>query len=185
MPQDVDDLIGLLGGKEAFVDKLDEFFSNSDRSDYINCNASGFVGQYVQGNEPNHHAAFLYNYAGAPRKTQKMVHRIIDEYYTDKSDGYAGNDDCGQMSAWYIFSSMGFYPVNPASDEYSLTSPVFSKIRVHLSNGKTFTIEAPRKSESEIYIRKMTLNGAPYKSNILKYSDIMDGASLTFRLTSR
>ena len=185
VPQDVDNLISLLGGRDAFVARLDEFFANTGTSGEKNVNASGFVGQYVQGNEPNHHAAYLYDYAGEPRKTQKMVHHIMDEFYTAKPAGYSGNDDCGQMSAWYVFSSMGFYPVNPASDEYAISSPVFSKVRIHLSNGKTFCIDAPRRDDSEIYIRKQTLNGAPYKASILKYSDIMDGSRLEFKLTAR
>ncbi len=185
VPQDVEDLIGLIGGNEAFVKKLDDFFTITDTSGDKNVNASGFVGQYVQGNEPGHHAAYLYDYAGQPRKTQKMVHHIMEAFYNTESTGYAGNDDCGEMSAWYIFSSMGFYPVNPASNEYALSSPVFSKVRIHLANGKTFCIDAPRKDEKEIYIKKQTLNGANYKSNFLKYESIMEGGTLKFQLTGK
>ena len=182
VPHDVDNLISLLGGREAFLGKLDELFTNNGTSGEKNVNASGFVGQYVHGNEPSHHVAYLYDYAGAPQKTQKMVHHIMNEFYNTESTGYAGNDDCGQMSAWYVFSSMGFYPVNPASDEYALSSPVFSKVRIHLSNGNTFSIDAPRKSDTEIYIKKQNLNGKPHKSNFLKYSDIMNGGRLEFKL---
>lgn len=185
VPHDVDRLISLLGGNKAFVKKLDDFFSITDTSGEKNVNASGFVGQYVQGNEPGHHAAYLYNYAGEPRKTQKMVHHIIEEFYNTQSTGYAGNDDCGEMSAWYIFSSMGFYPVNPASDEYAISSPVFSNVKIHLANGKTFTIEAPKKDKSEIYIKKQSIDGKPYNSNILKYETIMNGSTLQFKLSSK
>lgn len=185
VPHDVDRLITLLGGNEAFVRKLDDFFTITDTSGEKNVNASGFIGQYVQGNEPGHHAAYLYDYAGQPRKTQAMVRRIIDEFYNTESTGYAGNDDCGEMSAWYVFSSMGFYPVNPASDEYAITSPVFSKVRIHLANGRTFSIDAPRKNDSEIFIRKQILNGETYTANILKYEDIMNGSSLQFKLSSK
>lgn len=185
VPHDVEHLIALLGGNEAFVRKLDDFFSITEASGVKNVNASGFVGQYVQGNEPGHHAAYLYDYAGQPRKTQAMVHRIMDEFYNTDSTGYAGNDDCGEMSAWYIFSSMGFYPVNPASDEYAISSPVFSRVRIHLANGRTFNIEAPRKSDSEIFIRKQFMDGEPYKANILKYEDIMNGSVLQFKLSSK
>ena len=185
VPHDVDRLITLLGGNEAFVKKLDDFFSITESSGEKNVNASGFIGQYVQGNEPGHHAAYLYDYAGQPRKTQAMVHRIMDEFYNTESTGYAGNDDCGEMSAWYIFSSMGFYPVNPASDEYAISSPVFSKVRIHLANGKTFSIDAPRKDDSEIFIKKQMLDGKPYKTNILKYDAIMNGSTLQFKLSSK
>ena len=185
VPQDVESLIGLLGGREAFVRKLDDFFTITDVSGEKNVNASGFVGQYVQGNEPGHHAAYLYDYAGEPRKTQKMVHHIMDAFYNTESTGYAGNDDCGQMSAWYVFSSMGFYPVNPASDEYAISSPVFSNVKIHLSNGNTFCIDAPRKKASEIYIKKQTLNGSAYQPSILKYGDIMAGGKLEFKLAGK
>jgi len=185
VPQDVNNLVSLLGGEDAFVKKLDDLFTITETSGSKNINASGFIGQYVQGNEPGHHAAFLYDYAGQPRKTQKMVHRIMDLFYNTESTGYAGNDDCGQMSAWYVFSSMGFYPVNPASNEYAMSSPVFSKVKIHLSNGKTFEIEAPRNNDSEIYIKKQTLDGTLYKSNILNYESIMNGSKLQFQLTSK
>ena len=109
----------------------------------------------------------------------------MDEFYNTESTGYAGNDDCGEMSAWYIFSSMGFYPVNPASDEYAISSPVFSKVKIHLANGRTFSIEAPRKDASQIFIKKQFLNGEPYKSNILKYDAIMAGSVLKFNLSSK
>lgn len=183
VPHDIDGLMSLTGGKKKFVERLDRFFTLTEQSGQKNDNASGFIGQYVHGNEPSHHVAYLYNYAGEPRRTQKMVQRIMKEMYNTSSSGYAGNDDCGEMSSWYVFSAMGFYPVNPASGEYAIGSPALDRAVLHLDNGKTFTIEARRKSADDIYIHSMKLNGKAYKSYTLSHKDIENGGTLVFEMT--
>lgn len=182
VPHDVEGLKSLLGGDKSFEKKLDQFFTITDQSGEKNSNASGFVGQYIHGNEPGHHAAYLYNYCGQPRKTQQYVDRIIHEFYNTSSSGYAGNDDCGEMSSWYIFSSMGFYPVNPANGEYAIGTPVFDRVTMTLANGKTFTVEAKRKNEKDIYVKSVSIDGKRLTTPILRYDDIMKGSTLTFQL---
>jgi len=122
-----------MGGTDAFNARLDSFFTMNDQPASKNQNASGFIGQYAHGNEPSHHAAYLYNFSGKPWKTQKYVSKIVNEMYNNSSSGYAGNEDCGQMSAWYVFSAMGFYPFNPFSGVYVLGSPALQSARVHLA----------------------------------------------------
>lgn len=185
VPQDVPALIALYGGQEAFARKLDTFFTDVNTSGAKNDNASGFVGQYAHGNEPSHHVAYLYNYAGQPHKTQQYVAHIARTLYNTSSSGYAGNDDCGEMSAWYIFSALGFYPVNPASGTYVIGTPVLEKAVLHLPGGKTFTVEAPRRSEKDIYIQSAKLNGKPLKVFTLQHADIMAGGTLTFVMGSK
>ncbi|NDW08584.1 GH92 family glycosyl hydrolase [Dysgonomonas sp. 520] len=181
VPQDVPGLIALTGGDKAFVEKLDEFFTN-DHHEELNDNASGFIGQYAHGNEPSHHVAYLYNYAGEPWKTQKYVSQIMTELYNTNSAGYAGNDDCGEMSAWYVFSAMGFYPVNPANGVYVIGSPLLQKAEIELENGKSFTIIAPKKSGKDIYIQSVSLNGKKYDKTYITHSDIINGGILEFKM---
>lgn len=183
VPYDVETLISLMGGKMAFEKKLDTFFTLTDTSGVKNDNISGCIGQYAHGNEPSHHVAYLYNDAGAPRKTQRMVSRIMKEMYNNTSSGYAGNDDCGEMSAWYIFSAMGFYPVNPASGIYSTGTPLFDKCTVHLSSGKDFVITALRKHTDDYVVKSMTLNGKKLTGPYISYEDIMRGGDLHFALS--
>ena len=158
VPQNIPDLISLTGGNKAFVAKLDTFFTVSYQSGALNDNASGFVGQYAHGNEPSHHVAYLYACAGEPWKTQKYVAYIMNELYNDSSSGYAGNDDCGEMSAWYVFGALGFYPVNPVSGEYVIGTPMLEEAVIQLPGRKTFTVKAPRKEDNEVYICSMKLN---------------------------
>lgn len=181
VPQNIPALIDLTGGTKAFEQKLDTFFTSHHHSGELNDNASGFVGQYAHGNEPSHHVAYLYNYAGQPRKTQKYVHHIMTELYNNTSSGYAGNDDCGEMSAWYIFSAMGFYPVNPANGEYSIGTPAFENCTLKLPNGKEFHINASRKSPKEFYVRSIKLNGKPLKGFVLTHQEIMNGGAIEFK----
>ncbi|MDE6854816.1 MAG: GH92 family glycosyl hydrolase [Muribaculaceae bacterium] len=182
VPHDVPALVELNGGKKAFEKKLDTFFTLNDTSGEKNDNISGCIGQYAHGNEPSHHVAYLYNYAGASHKTQRMVRRIMDELYNNTSSGYAGNDDCGEMSAWYVFSAMGFYPVNPASGEYSLGTPLFDRCTVHLPSGSDFVITAARKSPDDYAVKSVWLNGRRHKSTTLEYKDIVAGGNLHFEL---
>ena len=172
VPQNIPDLISLTGGNKAFVAKLDTFFTVSYQSGALNDNASGFVGQYAHGNEPSHHVAYLYACAGEPWKTQKYVAYIMNELYNDSSSGYAGNDDCGEMSAWYVFGALGFYPVNPVSGEYVIGTPMLEEAVIQLPGRKTFTVKAPRKEGNEVYICSMKLNGEKYTKNSQKNGKI-------------
>lgn len=182
VPHDIPALITLTGGKKAFERKLDDFFSITDTSGVKNDNISGCIGQYAHGNEPSHHAAYLYNDAGAPAKAQAMIARIMDEMYNNTSSGYAGNDDCGEMSAWYVFSAMGFYPVNPALGEYSLGTPLFDSCTLHLPEGRTFTITASRKSTDRHLVKSVQLNGKRIDGHTVTYADIMNGGHLHFNM---
>ena len=184
VPQNIPDLISLTGGNKAFVAKLDTFFTVSYQSGALNDNASGFVGQYALGNEPSHHVAYLYACAGEPWKTQKYVAYIMNELYNDSSSGYAGNDDCGEMSAWYVFGALGFYPVNPVSGEYVIGTPMLEEAVIQLPGRKTFTVKAPRKEDNEVYICSMKLNGEKYTKNYITHQDIMKGGILEFVMTA-
>lgn len=184
VPQNIPDLISLTGGDKAFVAKLDTFFTVSYQSGALNDNASGFVGQYAHGNEPSHHVAYLYACAGEPWKTQKYVAYIMNELYNDSSSGYAGNDDCGEMSAWYVFGALGFYPVNPVSGEYVIGTPMLEEAVIQLPGRKTFTVKAPRKEGNEVYICSMKLNGEKYTKNYITHQDIMKGGILEFVMTA-
>ena len=184
VPQNIPDLISLTGGNKAFVAKLDTFFTVSYQSGALNDNASGFVGQYAHGNEPSHHVAYLYACAGEPWKTQKYVAYIMNELYNDSSSGYAGNDDCGEMSAWYVFGALGFYPVNPVSGEYIIGTPMLEEAVIQLPGRKTFTVKAPRKEDNEVYICSMKLNGEKYTKNYITHQDIMKGGILEFVMTA-
>lgn len=163
VPHNIQALMELTGGTKAFEQKLDTFFTSNYKSEQMNHNASGFVGQYAHGNEPSHHVAYLYNFAGQPWKTQKYVSHILNTLYNNTSSGYAGNDDCGQMSAWYVFSAMGFYPVNPADGRYIIGSPLLDECTLKLAGNKDFHIRTIRKSPEDIYIQSVTLNGKKHK----------------------
>uniref|UniRef100_UPI003B3BC019 glycoside hydrolase domain-containing protein n=1 Tax=Siphonobacter sp. TaxID=1869184 RepID=UPI003B3BC019 len=140
----------------------------------------GIIGGYIHGNEPAHHVAYLYNWAGQPWKTQARVRMILNMQYKPTSDGLGGNDDCGQMSAWYLFSSMGFYPVAPGSDVYSIGSPLVKNAKIQLENGQTFTIEAINQSDKHVYVEKVLLNGKPVTNWQLSHADVLKGGKLTF-----
>lgn len=185
VPQNITDLITLTGGKKAFTQKLDAFFTTTHQSGELNDNASGFVGQYAHGNEPSHHVAYLYACAGEAWKTQKYVAHIMNNLYNNSSSGYAGNDDCGEMSAWYIFSALGFYPVNPASGEYVIGTPMLEEAVIQLSGGKQFIVKAPRKKKSDIYIRSMKLNGKKYTKTFITHQDLINGGTLEFVMSAK
>lgn len=185
VPQNITDLIALTGGNKAFIQKLDAFFTTTHQSGELNDNASGFVGQYAHGNEPSHHVSYLYACAGEAWKTQKYVAHIMNNLYNTSSSGYAGNDDCGEMSAWYIFSALGFYPVNPASGEYVIGTPMLQQAVIQLPDGKQFIVKAPRKKESDIYIRSMKLNGKKYTRTSITHQDIINGGTLEFVMSDK
>jgi predicted alpha-1,2-mannosidase len=181
VPHDLDGLMALHGGRERFAAKLDEMFNAvSGTTGRDQADISGMIGQYAHGNEPSHHMAYLYDYAVQPWKTQELVHRICNELYSNKRDGLCGNEDCGQMSAWYIFSAMGFYPVTPGSPVYAIGTPLFPETSLHLENGKTFTIRAENLSSRNFYIQSATLNGRNYQKSYLTHSDILEGGELSF-----
>lgn len=183
VPQDVSRLIELQGGREKFAAKLDELFNTTDKlTGREQPDITGLIGQYAHGNEPSHHIAYLYDYAGQPWKTQALVRRIMDEFYKPEPDGLIGNEDCGQMSAWYILSASGFYPVTPGSNIYAIGTPLFKEVKYHLENGKTFTIRAPKVSDKNIYILNAKLNGSPYKKAFITHDDIRNGGTLEFAM---
>lgn len=187
VPHDVKGLIEIMGGDEAFTSKLDSLFSTDSEitGDHISADISGLIGQYAHGNEPSHHVAYLYNYANSPWRTQEVVSNILTTQYSDRPDGLCGNDDCGQMSAWYVFSSMGLYPVNPASGEYSITSPLFDEVVINLPEGKTFKIIGERSAETDMYIQDAKLNGNLITEPFISHEALMAGGELKFTLGDR
>ena len=179
---DVKGLIKLMGSEEYFIAKLDSLFkmeSTQTGKGFV-MDVTGLIGQYAHGNEPSHHVAYLFALGGKHWKTQEMVHEICKTRYINKVDGLCGNDDCGQMSAWYIFSSLGFYPVNPCGGEYVLGAPQVEKGTINLQEGKTFTVEAIYFSDENIYVQSVEFNGRPYHKKYITHEDIMAGGSLRF-----
>ncbi|PQV50197.1 putative alpha-1,2-mannosidase [Jejuia pallidilutea] len=184
VPHDINGLEQIVG-KEQFATKLDSMFTYyPSKDDRLPIFSTGMIGQYAHGNEPSHHVAYLYNNIGQPWKTQEMVRRIIKTQYSTEPDGYCGNEDCGQMSAWLVFSSMGMYPINPADGVYSLTSPYVKEATINLENGKQFKITTENQSDENTYIQAMTLNGAPYNKLTISHQDIIKGGVLHFVLGS-
>jgi predicted alpha-1,2-mannosidase len=186
VPQDVPGLIKLMGGESSFVRRLDSLFTMHLDDKYFSetedVTRVGLIGNYVHGNEPSHHVAYLYNWTSQPWKTQERIHLIVNSMYKNKPDGLCGNDDCGQMSAWYIFSVLGFYPVCPGTTSYAIGTPCVEKATVTLPNGKIFTIVAKGLSDKNYYIRSMTLNGRPLEKPFIDHSDITGGGELIFTM---
>lgn len=181
VPHDVNGLIQLFGRKDMFTSCLDSLYTVKSDIDGELSDITGLIGQYVHGNEPSHHMAYLYNYIGQPWKTQAMTRRLLDEMYAPTPEGIIGNEDCGQMSAWYILSAMGFYPVCPGSNEFSLTTPLFDKVTMKLANGKILTVKA-NNPEKNKYIESVTLNGINIEKNYITYEQLMSGGELVFTL---
>lgn len=185
-PHDLDGLMELVGGKERFTQKLDSMFTYAPHSaEELPIFSTGMIGQYAQGNEPDHHVIYLYNKVGQPWKTQQYIAQVLHELYQNNPAGLSGNEDCGQMSAWYVFSAMGFYPVDPVSGCYEIGTPLFPEVRMHLSNGKTFTILAPGVDRTNIYIQSVKLNGKPYDKSYITHQQIMNGDRLEFEMGSK
>ena len=182
---DIDGLMGLVGGKERFTQKLDSMFTfHPADDDELPIFSTGMIGQYAHGNEPGHHVAYLFNKVEQPWKTQKYVAQIMHDLYTNTPAGLCGNEDCGQMSAWYVFSAMGFYPVNPVSGLYEIGTPMFPRMQLHLAGGKTFTVVAHNVSRENIYIQSVKLNGTPYDKCYITHGQIMEGATLELEMGS-
>ncbi|MDB2385020.1 GH92 family glycosyl hydrolase [Polaribacter sp.] len=185
VPHDINGLMTTLT-KSKFEAKLDSMFTYyPSKTDKLPIFSTGMIGQYAHGNEPSHHVAYLYNFIGKPWKTQDMVRKIIETQYTTEPNGYCGNEDCGQMSAWLVFSSIGLYPVNPANGIYSITSPYVKKARIPLPNGKKFLITTENQSDDNKYIQSVTLNGKPYKQLTISHKEILKGGELHFVLGNK
>jgi predicted alpha-1,2-mannosidase len=184
VPQDVNTLIKMHGGDEAFAKKLDELFTtDSKTTGREQSDITGLIGQYAHGNEPSHHMAYLYAYAGQAWKTQEMTRRIMDEFYTTCPDGLIGNEDCGQMSAWYVLSAMGFYPVTPGTDMYVFGSPVFDKVTISMSDSTTFILNTKGNQIKDKYIGKVTLNGNEYKRSWFSHNVLTAGGEISFEMS--
>ncbi len=181
--QDVEGLIEVLGGKESAGELLDYFFNTTQETTGTLSDVTGLMGQYAHGNEPSHHIAYIYSYLDRPEETQRLVRQITTDFYKNKPDGLIGNDDCGQMSAWYMFSAMGFYPMNPVNGEFVLGAPQIEGAKISVGNGKWFTMEAKNLSEKNMYVEKVELNGEEYTEKYITYKDIMSGSSLVFYMT--
>jgi predicted alpha-1,2-mannosidase len=183
VPQDVKGLINLMGGNKPFTQKLDSLFivKASDSTSGVD-DIQGIIGEYWHGNEPSHHIIFLYDYAGQPWKTQQRVHQVMKTQYGNKPNSLCGNDDCGQMSAWYIFNALGFYPVCPGGNYYAIGSPCVPMADIHLSNGKLFTMTAENLSDVNIYIQSMSINGKIWNSPFITNDQIVNGSSIIFKM---
>lgn len=189
VPQNIDHLIKLMGGKDTFSTHLDSLFTMELADKYIEKNEDitrdGMIGNYVHGNEPSHHVAYMYNWTNEAYKTQARVRMIMSTMYGPTVEGLCGNDDAGQMSAWYIFSGLGFYPVTPGSSEYALGSPLVEEAKIHLDNGKTLTITAKNQSKKNVYVKRVLLNGKTLQNNSISHQDIMNGGDIVFEMSNK
>ncbi len=173
----------LLGGEEAFTNQLNDFFTIEAKNPNKFLGQEAMIGQYAHGNEPSHHIAYLYAFSNSPKTGQKYIHKIINEFHNNTPDGMIGNDDCGQMSAWYVLSSLGFYPVNPANSEFVIGAPQLKEATINLKGGIKFNITAKNISEKAIYTEKATLNDKVIKKQFITYPQIMKGGFLKFEMT--
>ncbi len=189
VPHQINELINMMGGKESFTKRLDSLFTMSLEDKYIEKNEDitrdGIIGNYVHGNEPGHHIPYLYNWTGYPYKTQERVRMIMETMYGNAVDGLCGNDDAGQMSAWYIFSSLGFYPVCPGSPEYAIGSPMVKEARVQFENGKTLQIKTINQGKKNVYVEKVLLNGKELDRNFILHEELINGGELVFHLSDK
>ncbi len=182
VPQDVEDFISLHGSDELFASRLEQLFTESSEitGDNISADITGLIGQYAHGNEPSHHIAYMFNHANQPWRTQYWARQIMDTQYNTTPNGLSGNEDCGQMSAWYVLSSVGLYPMNPASGDYEIGTPIFEKSTMNIPNGKAFVIEAENVSDKNFYIQSATLNGKEFNKTAISHEDILKGGTLHF-----
>jgi len=189
VPHNIDKMIAVMGGKDRFSQHLDSLFTMEIDDRYIakheDITRDGIIGSYVHGNEPGHHIPYLYNWTGYPEKTQSRVRMIMDTMYAPTVDGLCGNDDAGQMSAWYIFSSLGFYPVTPGSADYALGSPSVKNAVFHLENGKILTIKANNQSKENVYVKSVSINGKIIKGTLISHHDIIDGGEIIFEMYNK
>jgi predicted alpha-1,2-mannosidase len=185
VPHDVDGLAELMGGRQAFIEKLDSLFSTSSDlvGENVSADISGLIGQYAHGNEPSHQTIHLYNLVGQPEKTQNLVDKVLKTLYFDKPDGLSGNEDCGEMSAWYVLNSMGFYSYCPGIPYYSIGRPIFDEVKINLENGRVFTIRTINNSNTNKYIRSAKLNGKELDVLFFSHKDLMEGGLLEIEMT--
>jgi predicted alpha-1,2-mannosidase len=184
VPHDVNGLIDLYGGKANLARKLDGLFTTEQKlTGRVQPDITGLIGQYAHGNEPSHHIAYLYNYAAEPWKTQKYARQIMDEFYKPQPDGLIGNEDCGQMSAWYVLSALAFYPVSPSIPVYDIGTPLFKEAKINLENGKSFIVKAANVSPKNIYVKSVKFNGKPLKQTFFRHADLMNGGTLEFEMS--
>ncbi len=186
VPHDVQGLVDIMGRTEQFTAKLDSLFTISSKieGEDVSVDISGLIGQYAHGNEPSHHVAYLYNYVGQPWKTQEKVHQILTELYDNTPDGLAGNEDCGQMSAWYILSAMGFYPVNPMGGVYAIGTPIFDQVTIQVNKRKEFVIKVNNLSDKNKYVQSVLLNGKLLERTWISHQEIMNGGELIFEMVN-
>ena len=187
VPHSIDKMISMMGGKENFSNRLDSLFTIDIDEKYIakheDITRDGIIGNYVHGNEPGHHIPYLYNWTGHPEKTQERVRMIMNTMYAPKVDGLCGNDDAGQMSAWYIFSALGFYPVTPGSPFYALGSPLVNEAKIHLENGVEFRVKTKNQSEKNVFVKSITLNGKVIVNSLLSHHELMKGGEIIFEMS--
>ena len=188
VPHQLDKMITMMGGKEKFSQHLDSLFTMEIDDKFIDkhedITRDGIIGNYVHGNEPGHHIPYLYNWTGKPFKTQERVRMIMETMYGPTVDGLCGNDDAGQMSAWYIFSSLGFYPVTPGSSEYAIGSPLVKEATIHLENGSTFKISTRNQSKENVYVKNIIINGENHDGFMLDHSIISKGGEIIFEMSN-
>jgi len=186
VPQNPEGLIGLLGGKEKFADKLEQLFNVTEgvKGEQASPDISGLIGAYAHGNEPGHHTTFLFNYCGRPWRTQELNRQIQTTMYKNTPDGLCGNEDCGQMSAWYIFSALGLYPVNPSDLRYQFGSPIIQEAKIEVAPGKFFTVKAPLASKENMYIQEVSFNGKALDRSYITHEEIMSGGILEFKMNA-
>ncbi len=183
VPQDVSGLMKLNGGPDKFADRLEELFTTKEElSGRVQPDITGLIGQYAHGNEPSHHIAYLFNYAGRPWRTQFYIRKILDEFYKPYPDGLIGNEDCGQMSAWYVMSALGFYQVNPSDPTYAIGSPIFKSATIRLENGKSFTIRSANVTPQNVYVQSVRLNGKPHHKSFFTHADLENGGTIEFTM---
>lgn len=189
VPQDLDNMIAMMGGKDQFSRQLDSLFTMELDDKYIEKNEDitrdGIIGNYVHGNEPGHHIPYLYNWTNDPHKTQERVRMIMDKMYGNKEDGLCGNDDAGQMSAWYIFSSLGFYPVSPGSTEYALGSPLVEEAKLKLDNGEIITIKAIGQSEENVYVKQVMVDGKKIDGHSISHDQLVNSKEIVFEMSNQ
>ena len=186
VPQDVNGHIDLMGGREAYAAKLDALFNAPENlTGRVQPDITGLIGQYAHGNEPSHNTVYMYNFVGQPTKTQKYVKQVMDDFYTDRRDGYAGNEDCGQMSAWGVLSALGFYPATPASGYYVLGLPRFERTRLTFENGKQFEVIAKNLNDKNCYVQSVKLNGKSLERSYITFEEVYNGGTLEFTMTDQ
>ena len=186
VPQDVNGHIDLMGGRDAYAAKLDALFNAPENlTGRVQPDITGLIGQYAHGNEPSHNTIYMYNFVGQPTKTQKYVKQVMDDFYTDRRDGYCGNEDCGQMSAWAVFTMMGFYPATPASGYYVLGLLRFQNVKLTMENGKSFEVVAKNLSEQNCYVQSVKLNGNALERSYITFEEVFNGGTLEFTMTDQ